>query len=99
SVTVDQPPNVPQVPFVSAAVARSTTPEAGSTPAAASGPVPIVRGIDAVVYQGPPGSVADWPTGPVVSETSVNELAAVPEAPFVNGTVLAPEAVALDVHE
>ncbi len=56
SVTAANVPNVPQLPLVSGADARSTTPREESTPAPVSVPAPIVSGTDAVGYHGPPAS-------------------------------------------
>ena len=58
---------VPQTPFRSGAVARSTTSAAGSTPAPASVPREIVNGTELAEKNGPPLSVIVWPAGAVES--------------------------------
>ena len=54
-----------------------------------------VRATEAVVYQGPPASSADWPVGAVVSGVTVNVPDDVCPAPFVTVTVFEPLAVSL----
>ena len=100
SVTDDQEPlNVPHVPLDSVAESRSTTCAELSRPEPASLPQARLRVTDAVVYQGPPESAADWPVGAVESGVTVNVPALVEPVPFVIVTVLAPLALALFVQE
>jgi hypothetical protein len=67
SVTAVNGPNVPQTPFRSGAVARSTKSPAGSTPAPKSVPREIVNGTALVEKNGPPLTVIVCPVGAVGS--------------------------------
>src|SRR6185437_583172 len=97
SVTGAKAPKLPQLPFVSGASARSTTPLAGSRPDSPSAPSASVSGIDVLVCQGPPARATVWPAGGVESGLSVKSAVAVRPAPFVAVTVWAPLAP-VEIH-
>ena len=90
SVTGLQAPNVPQVPAESGAEERSTTPLELSTPDPASVPLSSVTPTEAVVYQGPAVSAADWPVGAVESAEIVSESLALVPPPLKAVTFFAP---------
>ena len=91
-------PNVPQVPPVRVAEARSTRRVDASRPAPVSVPVSMVRGMEGVVYQGPAERSMVWPVGAVVSGVRVKVALAVSPAVLWAVTVCVPEVVVEEVQ-